>query len=198
MANKKNILQQFGDFGAVFTGLDATPTGTDPSADVVADFTGATSGTLSGIPSFNPALPPVLHTPSQTLGSTFKINAWGIWQACAWVQAQTAASVLAAINLDGIAADLNADPVQIAAAPARQMGRGLWIGAAAGDSSPIALSSRQFIITKRMAQTASLGIVRLLLSNNAGAGAAAASLLLASCSFGLVRVGEIPAHLAER
>lgn len=183
------IFPQAQAFGAVFVGLDATPTGSDATADVVADFTGATA-TLLDSPS---VAIPVIHTPSQTLGSTFKIVTEGIWRISARVQAQTAASVLAGLNIDGLAADFAIDPQQPDGT--RRLDRALSISAGA-DSVPMQVSA-EVVISRGMAQDPALGIVRLLLSNNAGAGAAAGSLLLASCFIQFKMIGAIPQSLAQ-
>jgi hypothetical protein len=159
-----------GRFGALFVGLDATPTGSDASADVVADFTGATTTNFPDQSSAAPITP--VH--SQTLGSTFKIGVRGIWEVKAEVPVATAASVLAALNLDGVAGDLNTDP---AAASQRNRAFSRWVGTAAGEADTKTLTAN-ILVTQTMADDAAQGIVRLLLSNAAGAGATAASLAI--------------------
>lgn len=196
MANRRNVIQQFGDYGGWWTGLAATATGS--GNDVVADFTGSTQDLFEGVPSrVDPATPAIVAVHSAVNGSTFKVPLQGQYQAFALVQTQTAASVLAAIGLDNVVGDLTIDPPVISGAPLRYLTRALRIAAAA-DSDPVLLTSRPFIVTRAMAFDPLLGILRLLLSNNAGAGAADATLLVAACSFGVFRIGEIPAYLSER
>lgn len=180
-------LVQPNTFGILAVGLDTTPTGSDASAIMVADFTGSTQ-TLFPTPS-EPT--PVLQTNSQTLGTTFKINRDGMYQVRATVQCQTAASVLAAIGLDNIAAELNTNP---GPEGARILDRSLRIAAAA-DTDAVKLVSRIFAVTRPMATDPAQAIVRLLLSNNAGAGAAVASLAIAACTLTITRLGDVPAEL---
>lgn len=184
------IFPQQGDVGGLWTGLDDTPTGSDATNAMVADFTGSVQ-TLFAPPSL---AVPVLATHSETLGSTFKIRLEGMWVVAALVQAQTAASVGAAIGLDNIAAELN---TATALRSARVKARGLRIAAAA-DTDPWQLITPPFAVTRNQAQNAALGIVRLLLNNNAGAGAAAAALVLAACDIIIVRVGDLPANYRGR
>lgn len=169
--------------GGMWTGLDATPTGSDAANDVVADFTGSTA-IIFDTPSI--AIP-VLATHSQTLGSTFKVQAEGVWLAFAKVHAITAASVRAGIGFDNVAGDLSIDP----AYSSRTLDIGLSISAAA-DTVPIMVQSGPIVVTRGLALDPAAGIVRLLLSNNAGAGAAAASLSLTLASIKVLRLGNIP------
>lgn len=174
-----------GRFGALFVGLDATPTGSDASALVVADFTGATT---TQFPDLSQATP-VVAVHSQTLGSTFKLNTRGIWEVAAEIPVATAASVVAAINLDGVAAELNTNP---AATAQRNRRRARWIGAAAGDADTIELTA-SILVTQEMADSAAQGIVRLLLSNDTNAGATAASLaVLANARLGFTWLTDVP------
>lgn len=163
-------------------GLDATPTGTDPANDVVADFTGGTVVQEGG-----GILAPdtaVVHTPSQTLGSTFAIRVRGLWHVRACVQMQTAAAVIAALSLDAAAGELNADPVL----SDRIRSRGQVTQAAAGDLVAINLD---MVVGVRQDAAAAGALVRLLLSNAAGAGAAAASLVLPQCCLELTRIADL-------
>lgn len=175
-------------FGALFVGLDATPTGSNPTEDVVADFTGAT---VTHFPDISDTTP-IFHTPSQTLGSTFKITVRGLWLVTAEVPVVTAATVIAALNYEGLAADLNVAPL---ATTVRNRRRALWTGAAAGDADTLQVSA-PILVTDSSARAPSstgLGIVRLLLSDAAGAGAAAASLApLASCRLQFDWVCDVP------
>lgn len=174
-----------GRFGALFVGLDATPTGSDASADVVADFTGATA---TQFPDVSLAVP-VIHTPSQTLGSTFKIAARGIWEVKAEVPVATAATVLSAINLDGVAAELNTDPAALAQ---RNRAFSRWVGTAAGEADTKELVAN-ILVTEDMARDAAQGIVRLLLGNGAGAGATAASLaVLGNARIAFTWLADVP------
>jgi hypothetical protein len=178
--------------GGLWTGLAAGVTGTDASAIMVASFLGSTE-TLFSPPSIGTA---ISATHSATLGSQFKIQREGVWQAKATVQAQTAASVLAAMGIDNTAAQLNTDPgvkngVTI-------LDRKLSISAAA-DSVPIVVDSGPIYVSRDLAFETTAGtaqaLVRLLLSNNAGAGAADASILVASCEIEILRICDMPAQL---
>lgn len=170
-------------FGGMWVGLDATPTGSDAAFDVVADFSGTTE-LLFTSPSI---VVPVIATHSQTQGSTFKITAEGEWHVIADVTAQTAASVRAALSIDGIAAEFNVDPIYSSRTPSVKLRV-----ATAADTDPITLVSGPIIIPRNVALNPAAGIVRLLLSNNAGAGAAATALVLPLTALRIVRGGNIP------
>jgi hypothetical protein len=171
--------------GAQFVGLDDTPTGSDAAFDVVADFTGATETQFTGNPS-NQA--PITAVHSEVNGSTFKIGVRGKWLIQMEVPVATAATVQAAINLDGIAADFAADP---ASANTRNLSIGRVLGTAA--TSDTIMLSAVAIVTQDVALAAATGIVRILLSNGAGAGATAASLaVLANARLIFTWVGDVP------
>lgn len=172
-----------GSFGGLWVGLDATPTGSDAAFDVVADFTG-TAETLFTSPSI---VVPVLAAHSQVNGSTFKIAAEGVWDIAVDIAAQTAASVRAAISIDGLLAEFSVDPVY----STRTQTVKLRIATAA-DTDPITLEVKNVIITRALALNPAAALVRVLLSNNAGAGAAAASLVLPLCALRITRSGNIP------
>lgn len=174
--------------GASYLLQAATITGSDAAHDVVADFTGTTQ-ILFDTPS-NPV--PVLATHSAVDGSTFKIQVEGVWVIGAKVHAQTAASVRAAVGIDNVLGDLSIDPV----VTSRTLDVGLSISAGA-DTVPISLNSGPIVVTRNMAQDATLGIVRLLMSNNAGAGAADAAVLAALTQLWIKRLGNIPRAVAS-
>lgn len=185
-----DIFPQQNDLGGLWTGLDDTPTGSDASAIMVADFTGSAQ-TLFVAPSL---AVPVTAVHSETLGSTFKLNLEGMWVAAAMVQCQTAASVGAAIGFDNVAGELNtATALRSARVKARMLRT-----AAAADTDPVMLVTPPFVCTRNQAQNPALGIVRVLLNNNAGAGAAAAALVLPACDLILLRIGELPSNLRDR
>lgn len=169
--------------GGMWTGQAAQVTGTDAANDVVADFTG-TVQILFDSPSI---AVPVLAAHSITLGSTFKIQAEGIWQIDAIVHAQTAASVRVGVGMDNVVGDLSIDPVPTS----RTFAVGLSISAAA-DTVPIHVSSGPVGVTRNMALDPTLGIVRLLMSNNAGAGAADAAVLVGLTQLMIKRLGNLP------
>jgi hypothetical protein len=184
------IFPQDNTFGGLWTGLDATPTGSDAAFDVVADFTGSTE-TLFTAPSDDT---PVVATHSQTQGSTFKISQEGLWVVSLTVQHATASSLIAAIGIDNVAGELNADPP---VENSRILRRGLSISAGA-DTVPVALTSAPFGVTDNMAKSASLGLVRVLLSNAAGAGAPAATLApLAAAALRITRIGSLPTRIRQ-
>lgn len=166
-------------------GLDATPTGSDAANDVVADFTGATIEQEGG--GILAADTAVVHTPSQTLGSTFAIRVRGLWLVTATVQCQTAASVVAGLSLSSPAGELNTDPVL--SSSIRDRGRSTSVAA---DQVPIKLSMLVAVRQDAAASTAAGALVRLLLSDAAGAGAAAASLVLPQCQIELARLADLP------
>jgi hypothetical protein len=168
-------------FGGLWVGQAATVTGSDAANDVVADFTG-TVQTLFTSPSVSV---PVLATHSATLGSTFKINEEGIWFIKAKVHAQTAASVRVGIGIDNVVGDLSIDPVPNSRIP----DVGLSVSAAA-DTVPISVCAA-IVITRVVAKDPTLGLVRLLMSNNAGAGAADAAVLVALTQLSIIRIGDI-------
>lgn len=171
--------------GAQFVGLDATPTGTDPSADVVADFTGATATQFLGNVSNQT---PIVAVHSQTLGSTFKIGIRGKWNVRAEIPIATAAQVNAAINFDGLAADFTTDPASL---NDRNLSIGRALGAAA--TTDTILLSADIIVTQDIALQAATGIVRILLGNGAGAGASAASLaVLGNARVIFTWIGDVP------
>jgi len=184
------ILPQASSFGALYVGLDGTPTGTDASNVVVADFTGAVT-TLQTAPS---APSPVTAFHSQTLGSRFHVDVDGMWLVRARVHAQTAASVRAAIGLDNVAADLLANPL----APNFSTIRDTALRIAAGADTDAMMLAAIVPITRDMANqqiSGTSGNVRLLLSNNTAAGAAAAALNLPLCWISVERIFDIPANL---
>lgn len=173
-----------GRFGALIVGLDATPTGSDAGSDVVADFTGSTA-TQFGDQS---QATPITIVNSQTAGSTFKINTRGVWEVKAEVPVATAATVLAAINLDGVG-DGGADPTAL---NTRNRAFARWVGTAAGEADTKMLAAN-ILVTQTMADDAAQAIVRLLLSNGAGAGATAASLaVLANARLTFTWLCDVP------
>jgi hypothetical protein len=174
--------------GILISGLDATPTGTDAANDVVADFTG---GTLVNFD--NPSVAtPVTHTPSQTLGSTFHPNVEGIWVMIGGFMSATAASTRGGAGFGNVAGDLSIDP----AFTSRTLDVKISISAAA-DTVPVHVETGPQVVTRAMSQDPTLGLFRLLLSNNAGAGATAASLApLAQAHVKILRMGNIPRALA--
>jgi len=174
---------QAGTMGGMWVGQAAQVTGTDAANDVVADFTG-TVETLFTTPSI---AVPVLAAHSITLGSTFKIQAEGVWVLSATVHAQTAASVRIGIGIDNVVGDLSIDPVPTS----RTLDVALSISAGA-DTVPMRVSSDPIVVTRNMALDPTLGIVRLLMSNNAGAGAADAAVLVALTQLRIKRLGNIP------
>jgi hypothetical protein len=187
--NTKKHLVFPNDASAIFVGLDATPTGSDAANDVVADFTGATA-IVTAAQIAGPT-PPIVHTPSQTLGSTFKIPSRGLWLVEARVHAVSAAgavSVRAGLSLDAVVGDLSIDPV--VNARTRDVALKTFV-AGAGDTTPV-LVSMIAAVTAAMAADAALGIVRLLLSNGAGAGAAAATLNLPLAALSFTRLSDLP------
>lgn len=185
-----NVIDQTqpGTMGSQTFGLDASPTGTDPSADVVADFTGATTNQFST----DSVVTPITIVHSQTLGSTFKITQPGIWVCIGKVEAITAASVRTGIGVDLSAGEINVDP----AYSSRMLDLGLSISAGA-DTVPISVTTGPIGISQTIAYGAATGIARLLISNNAGAGAAAASLSLTLASMRVFRLGNLPKALAN-
>lgn len=179
-------IPQATSLGAVYVGQAAQVTGTDAANDVVADFTGTTT-TNFGSPS---VVIPITAVHSITLGSTFKIGVEGVWTVSARVMAQTAASVRIGIGIDNVVGDLSIDPVVTSGAE-RTLDVALSIAAAA-DTVPMFVTSGPIVVTRAMAQSALLGIVRLLMSNNAGAGAADATIVTALTVLTLKRSGNIP------
>lgn len=181
-------IPQPSSLGVLVFGLDATPTGTDPANDVVADFTGSTTTTFD-----SPSIAtPVTVTHSQTLGSTFHPNVEGQWVFIGGVMCATAASVRGGAGFGNVAGDLSIDP----AFTSRTLDVKVSISAAA-DTVPMHVESGPQIVTRAMALDQTLGLFRLLLSNNAGAGATAASLApLALGHIKLLRIGNIPRALA--
>ena len=177
--------------GAIFTGLAAQVTGTDAANDVVADFTGATATQL-GTPS---VATPVTHNASITLGSRFHINIEGIWVVKARISHITASSVRAAIGVDNAPGDLSIDPVVPNGSTFLDTALSIQLAA---DTSSIEVESDPFIITRAQAQdqvAQATGNVRLLLSNNAGAGAADASIGTALTFIKFQRIGDVPSQL---
>lgn len=179
-------IDQPGTMGGIWAGQAAQVTGTDAANDVVADFTG-TVQSLSTTPSI---AVPVLAAHSITLGSTFKIQAEGIWVAALSAHAQTAASVRIGIGVDNVVGDLSIDPV----VTTRTLDVKLSISAGA-DTVPMEANSKPFGCTRNMANDATLGIVRGLMSNNAGAGAADAAVLVALSTMSIKRMGNLPRAL---
>lgn len=174
--------------GGQWLGLDATPTGSNASEDVVADFTGSTA-TLFDTPS---VAVPVLATHSQTVGSTFKIQTEGLWFGMGRVMAATAASIRAGIGIDNVAGDLSIDPVLTS----RTLDAAISTSTTA-DVVPVLVQTGPVVVTRAIALAAASGIARLLLSNNAGAGATAASLAPLAMGFvKLLRLGNIPRAMA--
>lgn len=184
------VFPQANTIGALFVGLDDTPTGS--GNDTVADFTGATE-TQRGAPS---VATPVTAVHSEVDGSRFHINLEGKWHVKARVHHITASSVRVGLGLDNVPGDLTIDPP----APNFTTWRDLALSVnAAGDTVPVIVEA-DIDITRDMAQdqvAQATGNVRLFLSNNAGAGAAAASLSLAICYIEFTRMGDLPASLMD-
>jgi len=196
---------QTSDVGAIFQGLAATPTGTDAAEILVANFTDAATLLLLGEPSLSVANPPVVHTPSAALGSTFKIAMQGTWQATFFVLAQTAATVQAGLGVDNLLAERSGNIQLPVTAGGRILARSARIAAGA-DTDSLTVVGRPFVVTRAMALLtaaaaaatgARIGRVRALLGNGANAGATAASIGVASCYLMLLRIGEVPAYLAQ-
>lgn len=179
---------QAATLGGQWLGQAAQVTGTDAANDVVADFTGTTE-TLFPHPSL---AVPVIAAHSITLGSTFKIAMEGVWVLQAIVHAQTAASVRIGIGIDNVVGDLSIDPVLTT----RTLAVGLSISAGA-DTVPIVANSGPIVVTRNQAMDATLGMVRLLMSNNAGAGAADAAVLVGLTQLFIKRLGNIPRAVAS-
>lgn len=177
--------------GAVFVGLAAQVTGSAAAFDVVADFTGATATQLG-----TPSVPtPVTHVPSATDGSRFHINLEGEWVVKARVSHITASSVRAAIGVDNPPGDLSIDPVPPNGTTILDLALSVQLAA---DTSTLMVESDPFIITRAQAQdqvAQTTGNVRLLLSNNAGAGAADASIGTAISFIKFQRIGDVPSQL---
>lgn len=175
-------------FGGQWSGLDATPTGTAASNDVVADFTGSTQLLFTA-----PSIPiPVLAVHSQTLGSTFKPMLEGRWIAIARLACQTAAAVAMGLGIDNVAGELNTDPLTPISMTILDNELRVPPGAS---FSGMQLVSGPIIITRAMVNDPARGLFRVLASNAAGAGVAAAALVLNVCYFKLLRIGDIPAQL---
>lgn len=173
--------------GSLSVGCAATVTGSDAAHDVVVDFTGAVDTQFTAPYD----LTPVLITHSAVNGSEFKIRHEGIWQITGLMEAQTAASVRAAIGFDNALGDLSIDPVMTT----RTVDMGLRIAAAA-DTDPIKLTSGPIVVQRLTAKDPLLAIVRMLASNNAGAGAADAAVAVALTYLKITRTGNIPRALA--
>lgn len=176
-------------FGGQWSGLDATPTGTAATNDVVADFTGSTE-LLFTAPSI---AVPVVAQHSQTLGSTFKPMLEGVWVALARLACQAAGAVALGLGIDNIAAELNTDP--LGAINTRMLDNELRAGLGAGSFNGMQVTSGPIVITRAMVNNPNVGLFRVLASNAAGAGVAAASLVLPVCYFKLLRIGDVPAAL---
>lgn len=184
-------LRQAESCGGQWTGLDATPTGSAATNDVVADFTGATQ-TLFPLAS---VAVPVIHTPSQTLGSTFKVAIEGVWVFIAKLATQGAGAVALGLGIDNVAAELNTDP--LAPINARLLDQWLHVPPGAMFSGCYATSG-PLVITRELALDPARALVRVLASNGANAGVAAASLVLNVCYFKALRIGDVPAVGAIR
>jgi len=179
---------QANTLGGLWIGQAAQVTGTDATNDVVADFTGTTEILFP-----HPSLAiPVIAVHEITLGSTFKIAMEGVWILQAKVHAQTAASVRVAISMDAAAGELSIDPVPTT----RIFDVGLSISAGA-DTVPITVNSGPIVVTRDIAMDPTVGLVRLLMSNNAGAGAADAAVLVELTQLSIKRVGNIPRAVAS-
>lgn len=179
---------QAATLGGMWVAQAAQVTGTDAANDVVADFTGTVETLFP-----HPSVPiPVIAAHSITLGSTFKIAMPGVWYLRAVVHAQTAASVRVGIGIDNVVGDLSIDPVPTS----RTLAVGLSISAGA-DTVPIVVDSGPIVVTQNMAADATLGLVRLLMSNNAGAGAADAAVAVALTQLMIKRIGNIPRAVAS-
>lgn len=170
--------------GVLLLGLDATPTGSDASFDVVADFTGSTveiNGEAGGVPFV------VAH--SQTQGSTIKISRSGIYLVQFEIAVAASSLITMAIGLD------NTTPGETGGEPIRNLQRILAVGR---ETSLAANSNtRQIVapvrISQTMAEDPTRGIVRGLLTNGAGAGAGAATMSLPSCNLSVVDVTSLMA-----
>lgn len=174
--------------GFAIRGLDATPTGTNAGNDAVADFTGAATQVSRGTAPTG-AISPISHIPSQTLGSIFKIGMRGRWLVRAKVIAQTAAAVRAALSIDVAAGSLDAAVTpQVDGTTIQDSGQ--VVQAAAGDIVPISLQMVVDINDVIAADQLS-GLVRLLITNNAGGPPPAATLVLADCMLSFERIGDI-------
>lgn len=167
-------------FGAHIIGLDATPTGSAAGFDVVADFTGATS-LINGDGS-QPT--PVAITNSQTDGTSIKINTRGRYLVTAVIPIVGAVTVNAGLCIDAPAGELATDPAlsQTTFALARAVGL-------AALTMPLTLVG-EAKVSRVMAETPTLGLIRLLLGNGAGTGPAAAALSLANVYLKVERIGD--------
>jgi hypothetical protein len=168
------------------TGLDATPCGSDASADCTADFTGSTvtQSPPSGLAN------QMLVTHSQTLGTTiaFLPGSEGKWSIRFNVPTQTAATVFAGISYNGNAAALNTNPSYtnstILVAAQRI--------AAGADTDEISIAHEIDVTYDQVNTPTSNGaIVRIHLSNGANASAAAAALVLTEANVDIVYLGPI-------
>lgn len=187
IAGTKLDVAQPTSMGGLWVGQAATVTGSDAAHDVVGDFTGTTQ-TIQGSPS---VAAPVVAAHSGTDGSTFKVAIEGIWIAGAAVMHQTASSARVAIGVDNVLGDLSIDP----AATTRTWDVKTSISAGA-DTVPIACVTPPIVIPRDVAMDPTLGLFRLLQSNNAGAGMADTSVLVAQTQFRLYRLGNIPRAVA--
>lgn len=169
--------------GIRLVGLDATPTGTDASADVVADFTGSTQ--VENPPSGVTSLFTVIN--SQTLGTTIRFNAGseGRWKVKGTVVTQTAATVFAGLSYKGNAASLNTNPL-LTNPTVYEAQRRI---AAAADTDTMSVEMEVEVTPEDANSVTNPGIVRLLLSNGGDAGAAAASLVLTACALEISYAG---------
>lgn len=172
--------------GLRMTGLDATPCGSDASADCTADFTGSTVTQMAPSGMANQWL--VTH--SQTLGTTLAAlaGAEGRWLVRFNVPTQTAATVFAGISFNGNAAALNTNPSYtnstILVAAQRI--------AAGADTDQVSIDHVVDITYDMVNTPASNGaIVRIHLSNGANTSAAAAALVLAEANVDVVYLGPI-------
>lgn len=174
------------DVGGQWVGVDATPTGTAGTNDVVVDFTGSTQTLFAA-----PSIPvPVVAVHSQTLGSTFKIAVEGMWFVHARLACQGAGACAIGLGLDNIAAELNTDP--LAPIGTRIIDNDLRAGQAAPSFSGVTVISGPQAITRDMAEDPTRAIFRLLASNAVGAGVAAATLVLPVGFIKFKRIGDLP------
>lgn len=179
----QQVIQPF-TIGILSTTLNAAQlTGSAASNDLVANFS---AGIDTLFPS--PTAPiPVLKTDSATLGTQFSINVEGVWVAQAIVGVTAITTVIVSIGLDLQSTELNSDGPQ----NSRVLAQAVAI-ALAGGSVPVVLTTTPFVVTREMAASPSLGLIRLKLSAGTGAPPLAAGILTGGASVRITRVGGLP------
>lgn len=172
--------------GELIVVLNASITGTAAGFDTVAAFSGASVTTLGSYPlaSF------ITNTFSATDGTTIKISRRGLWFVNCHVRstATGAATVVAGISLDAAAAALALDPDPTSAAFLATTSVAYAAAAEGGNLAMAAIAP----ITDTLAGGAATGLLRLQLSNGAGAvPAAAAGIVVASANIRVEYAGDL-------